>query len=127
MADRGNKPRIFKEYIGNWKNYPKDEVKIRVARPSVLAPSLELLSAFMKLKKCWMGKGLTELEARKKAWEEIDYETRFRREILNNAKAMAKLKEVKELAKNRNVRLICDEKNPPCHRFILMKLLEELE
>lgn len=127
MADRGNKPRIFEGYIGNWKNYPKDEVKIRVARPSVLAPSLELLSEFVKAKKYWMAKGLTELEARKKAWEEIGYETRFRREILNNPKAMAKLKEIKDLAKNRNVRLICYEKNPPCHRFILTKLIEEEE
>jgi hypothetical protein len=30
-------------YIGKWKKYPKDEVKVRVARPSVLAPSKELL------------------------------------------------------------------------------------
>lgn len=33
-------------YIGRWKRYPKDEVKIRVARPSVLAPSNELLKDF---------------------------------------------------------------------------------
>jgi len=33
-------------YIGRWKKYPKHEVKIRVARPSVLVPSNELLKDF---------------------------------------------------------------------------------
>jgi len=33
-------------YIGRWKKYPKNEVKVRVARPSVLAPSKELLKDF---------------------------------------------------------------------------------
>jgi len=33
-------------YIAKWKKYPKDEVKIRFARPSVLAPSNELLKDF---------------------------------------------------------------------------------
>jgi len=51
MADKVNKPRIFEGYIANWRNYPKDEVKVRVARPSVLVPSQELLSQFNHLKK----------------------------------------------------------------------------
>jgi len=118
MADKINKPRIFEGYIANWRNYPKDEIKIRVARPSVLAPSQELLSEFNRLKKrC----------GRERAWELSGYEERFKREILSNPKAMAKLREIKELAKNRDVRLICYEKNPPCHRFILMKLIEEVK
>ena len=118
MANRVNKPQIFEGYIANWKNYPKDEIKIRVARPSVLAPSQELLSEFNRLKKRY---------GRERAWELSGYEERFRREILSNPKATAKLREIKELAKNRRVRLICYEKNPPCHRFILMKLIEEVE
>jgi len=32
---------LKEEYIGNWKNYPKDEIKIRVARPTVFKPLLE--------------------------------------------------------------------------------------
>jgi uncharacterized protein YeaO (DUF488 family) len=118
MADRLNKPRIFEGYIANWKSYPKDEVKVRVARPNVLAPSQELLGEFNRLKRMY---------GRERAWELSRYEERFKREILNNPEAMAKLKEIRELAKNRSVRLICYEKNPPCHRFILMKLIEEGE
>jgi len=63
-------------YIGKWKKYPKDEVKIRVARPSVLAPSKELLKDWKEGEIDWAG-----------------YERRFRVEILNNPKAVAKLKE----------------------------------
>ena len=118
MADKINKPRIFEGYIANWRNYPKDEVKVRVARPSVLAPSRELLSESNRLKKRY---------GRERAWELSGYEERFRREILSNPKAMAKLWEIRELARTRRVRLICYERNPPCHRFILMKLIEELE
>ena len=96
-------------YIGNWRKYPKDEVKVRVARPSVLAPSKELL-------KDWK-EGMID-------WTE--YERRFREEILGNPKAVAKLSEIKKLAKTKDVRLICYEKSPPCHRFILIDLVNTL-
>ena len=115
---------LKESYISNWRNLPEDAVKIRVARPSVLAPSKTLFSAFLKAKKVWIAKGLTELEARKKAWEEVDYEERFRREVLNNLKAMARLREIRELAKEREVYLICYEKEPPCHRFVLIEMAE---
>ena len=96
-------------YIGKWKKYPKDEVKIRVARPSVLGPSLKLLK---------------DQKEGKIDWNE--YTRRFRKEILSNPKALAKLKEVKKLAEDKDVRLICYEKNPPCHRFILVDLINSL-
>lgn len=96
-------------YIGRWKKYPKDEVKVRVARPSVLAPSKELLKDFKEGKIDWGG-----------------YERRFRKEILGNPKAVARLKEIKKLAEEKDVRLICYEKNPPCHRFILIDLINSL-
>jgi len=96
-------------YIGRWKEYPKDEVKVRVARPSVLAPSKELLKDWKEGKIDW-----------------TEYERRFREEILGNPKAVAKLKEIKKLAKTKDVRLICYEKNPPCHRFILIDLINSL-
>jgi len=96
-------------YIGKWKKYPKDEVKVRVARPSVLAPSKELLKDWKEGKIDWAA-----------------YERRFRKEILNSPKAVAKLKEIKKLAEEKDVRLICYEKNPPCHRFILIDLINSL-
>lgn len=95
-------------YIGKWSRYAKDEVKIRVARPSVLAPSERLL-------KRWKGGKID--------WAE--YERRFREEILSNP-AVAKLREIKKLAEEKDVRLICYEKNPPCHRFILIDMVREL-
>jgi len=96
-------------YIARWKKYPKDEVKVRVARPSVLAPSKELLKDWKEGKIDWDA-----------------YERRFRKEILSNPKAVAKLKEIKKLAEEKDVRLICYEKNPPCHRFILIDLINSL-
>lgn len=97
-------------YIAKWKEYPRDEIKIRVARPSVLAPSEELL-------RDWKEGRIT--------WEE--YERRFREEILSNPKAVEKLKEIKRLLdEGKDVRLMCYEKNPPCHRFILIELINSL-
>ena len=96
-------------YIAKWKKYPKDEVKIRVARPSVLAPSKELLKDWKEGEIDW-----------------AEYERRFRAEVSNNPRAVAKLKEIKKLAEEKNVRLICYEKNPPCHRFILIDLINSL-
>lgn len=96
-------------YIGKWKKYPKNEVKVRVASPSVLAPSKELLKDFKEGKTDWGA-----------------YDRRFRKEILDNPEAVAKLKEIKKLAEEKDVRLICYEKNPPCHRFILIDLINSL-
>jgi len=87
-----------------------------VARPSILAPSRELLSEFNRLKKRY---------GRERAWELSGYEGRYKRGILSDPKAMVKLREIKELARTRRVRLICYEKSPPCHHFILMKLIEK--
>jgi uncharacterized protein YeaO (DUF488 family) len=97
-------------YIANWKNYPDDEIKIRVARPSVLAPSKELLDDY---------------KSGKIRWDE--YERRFRKEMNRNPKALKKLIEISELARDRNVRLMCYEKKPPCHRFILIEILVWLQ
>ena len=39
---------------------------------------------------------------------------------------MAELKRLKELATDNDVYLICYEKNYPCHRFILIDLINVL-
>lgn len=103
-------------YLAKLKSYPADEIKVVVTRTahSVLAPS----------------KGLLDLvKAKKIDWEA--YEITYWREIMGNPDAMAKLREILLLLKEgKTVRLICYEKNPPCHRFILMKelnlMLEEM-
>jgi len=117
-------------YIAKWREYPEDEVKIRVARPSVLAPSKELLKEVMDYKKSWQsaGLGLSELEARKNALVNVNYEERFRKEILASPYALLKIGVIiNKLKAGKNVRLICYEKNPPCHRFILMDMIREME
>lgn len=100
---------VLEGYIANWRKYPKNEIKIRVARPSVLAPSKNLLDLW---------------KHEKISWEE--YEERFRKEILSNPKAVEKLKEIAKISKHKNVRLMCYEKEFPCHRFILIEMIKEL-
>jgi len=98
---------LKESYIANWKNIKG--TKIRVARPSVLSPSEKLLKDYKDGKIDWEG-----------------YEIRFRREILNNPRAMEKLREIKELSEKRDIFLMCYEKERPCHRFILMGMIANL-
>ena len=100
---------IKESYIANWKNIPDDGTtyKIRVARPSILSPSKELLN---------------EIKTNKIDWKE--YEKRFREQILNNKIAMDELKHLKTISKFKDVYLFCYEKNYPCHRFILIDIIK---
>ena len=102
---------IKESYIANWKNIPNDGTtyKVRVARPSILSPSKELLEDYKK--------GLID-------W--LEYEKRFRKEILNNPKAMNELSILKTISNFKDVYLICYEKEYPCHRFILMDIINDL-
>ena len=68
---------ILEGYIAKWKKYPENEIKIRVARPSVLGPSKELLRDYKDGKIDWVG-----------------YEERFRGEMKLNREAINKLKEL---------------------------------
>lgn len=97
-------------YLANLGNYPKDEIKIVVTRTakSVLSPSWQLLNDYKTKKITWQ-----------------QYEERFKNEILSEPKAIAKIRQIKELAKTRNIRLICYEKNYPCHRFILLEMINQ--
>ena len=89
---------------------PNDAIKVRVARPSVLSASKELLYDYKEGRINWQ-----------------EFENRFRKEILSNPKAIAELKRLKELSQEKDVYLICYEKNYPCHRFILIDLIKELK
>ncbi|MBN2600100.1 MAG: DUF488 domain-containing protein [Candidatus Thermoplasmatota archaeon] len=100
---------LKESYISMWNTLSPDAVKIRVARPSVLSASKELL---------------TDYKTGRITWQE--FETRFRKEITTNSKALAELKRLKALSQQKDVYLICYEKNPPCHRFILLDLIREL-
>jgi len=98
---------LLEGYLANIKNYPKDEIKICVTRTSgsILAPSRELLNDYKSGKIDWDG-----------------YEKRYINEM-SNADTIKELLRIKFLSETTNVRLICYEKNPPCHRFILLRMI----
>jgi len=90
--------------------YPRGIARVHFDRwLPVLAPSRKLLADW-KL-------GLV-------TWDE--YTARFRREILGSPEAVEALRHIIELAETRDVYLICWEKEPPCHRFLLQDLAREL-
>ena len=99
---------IKEGYIAQWKNYSEDEIKIRVARPSILGPSKKLLQDYKENDLSW-----------------AEYTTRYIAEILASGRALRQIDDIIELSKNKTVRLICYEKSPPCHRFILMDMIKE--
>ncbi len=100
---------LKESYISQWNKLPKDAVKVRVARPSILSASKELFDEYKKGRINWR-----------------EFEERFRKEMLSNPKAVAELKRIRDLAKEKDVYLICYEKEYPCHRFILLDLIKEL-
>jgi uncharacterized protein YeaO (DUF488 family) len=103
---------LLEGYLAKLKSYPENECKIIVTRTahSILAPSKELFEDYKN---------------GKIDWEE--YEKRFRKEIYANPQAIDYLKRLSLFAKTCNVRLICYEKKYPCHRFILMDMISEIE
>ena len=106
-------PLIRESYLANYKKLPPDAVKVVVTATarSPLAPSWKLLNT-------WRAK------PRKISWQK--YERAFRTEIYRNPVALKRLRELKELGHARDVYLICYEKRFPCHRFILMDIINEL-
>jgi uncharacterized protein YeaO (DUF488 family) len=100
---------IKESYISMWNKLPGDAMKVRVARPSVLSPSKELFYDYKEGRINWQ-----------------EFENRFRKEMISSPKASAELKRLKELSQEKDVYLICYEKNYPCHRFILIDLIKEL-
>lgn len=97
---------IKETYLANLKNIPKDAIRIRVARPSILAPSKLLLND-------WKAGRIT--------WEE--YYRRYVNQIRNDHDALQMLEHIRRQARTRDVYLYCYEKKPPCHRFILLEML----
>ena len=100
--------------------YPdaKFVVVTRTAR-SILAPSVKLLSDYKEAER--------RLGDRWKAWNLTDYEARYREEIKNSPDALKEIKRIKAISDKKDVYLVCYERNPPCHRFILLDVIEKLK
>jgi len=101
---------IRESYLANLKNLPKDAVKIAVTRTarSPLSPSWDLLRRYKSGKISWP-----------------EFEASFRRELEERPEAQRMLDEIRRLGQHQDVYLICYEKKPPCHRFILLDILEK--
>lgn len=98
-------------YRANIKNLPKDSAIIIVMRTKghLLSPSWKLLNDY---------------RAKKITWDE--YIIRFKNEM-NNVQCENEMKKIKELSKHKDVYLVCHERTYPCHRFILIELINSLE
>ncbi|KXA89184.1 hypothetical protein AKJ62_03590, partial [candidate division MSBL1 archaeon SCGC-AAA259D14] len=101
-------------------DYPDDEEKIFVMRGrgnDELAPSEELLSDYKELEE--------KHGNRWEAWNRCCYESRFKEEM-RREESQKRIREIAErVAGGEKIRLICYEKNRPCHRFILKQLVGE--
>ncbi|MBN1860871.1 MAG: DUF488 family protein [Candidatus Thermoplasmatota archaeon] len=113
-------------YVANLKNIPQSSIKVAVGYPSLFSPSERLLKEFNEIKNALIQGGLAELAARKKAWEQTDFEKRYRAEIRSNPLVMNKLRDLKKLAEKQDVYLYCYCGKTPCHRFILMDMIQHL-
>jgi len=115
-------------YLSLKKALPKDAETVLVMRGrgnDELAPSKELLDEFNSWKARFKpGQGYET--AYDFAWARSDYETRFRAHIMENPKALARLRELAERARTTDIFLICYEAyDKPCHRKLLLRIAEE--
>ena len=85
---------------------------------SVLAPSEKLLADYKKAEE--------RLGDRWKAWNLTNYEARYRKEISDNPEALKEIKRIKKSSYEKDIYLICYEKEPPCHRFILLDIIDKI-
>jgi hypothetical protein len=114
---------LRESYVAKLKTLPEDAIKVEVGYPSIFAPSEDLLSDFNELRLKLIQQGKSESEARRKAWEQTDFEKRYRKKILSNPTLVSKLKEIKRLSKKKDVYLYCYCGKSLCPRFILMDII----
>ena len=90
-----------------------------------LAPSKELLDEFKDWKAKFVpGRGYET--AFHYAWDKSNYEARFRAQMAANPKSAARLRDLAERAKTRDIFLICYEGyDKPCHRKLLLEIAKE--
>lgn len=94
-------------YLSNLKNLPPGVRRVRVCRPSILAPSAELLALWKNGKLTWEG-----------------YVEQFRLELLARKGAYARMAEIAKSARDGDVYLYCYERdNTHCHRSILLEII----
>jgi hypothetical protein len=118
---------LKESYVAKLDTLPKDAIKIAVGYPSVFSPSETLLREFNEIKTKLLKKEMAEPDARKRAWQQTDFEVRYRNEVESKPDVIDKLKEIKELAEKKDVFLYCYCGKIPCHRFILIDMINRLD
>lgn len=118
---------LKESYVAKLNIFPKNAIKIAVGYPSVFSPSDTLLREFNEIKTKLMKKRMAEPDARKRAWQQTDFEVRYRKEVESKPDVINKLKEIKELAEKKDVVLYCYCGKKPCHRFLLIDIIQHLE
>lgn len=101
---------LLESYLSNLKNLPLNAEKIIVMRSThhILSPSSKLLNDYQKGKIDWS-----------------QFEEKYIEEMNTLSKKMEMLR-IKKLSEQKDVYLICHEKDGNCHRHILKKLIEKL-
>jgi len=90
----------------------------------ILSPSMQLLKNYRE--------ELKRVKDPQAAWRMVHYDSRFRRQILRDTKALGELKRIRDIGRKlkgrRVVYLICHEPTDDfCHRRILKELMENYE
>jgi len=115
-------------YLSLKKKLPADAEYVLVMRGrgnDELAPSKELLDEVNALKKGYSPDSGFE-SAIHYAWDKSNFADRFTRQIKKSEAAMARLRDLSERARSRDVFLVCYEGyDKPCHRKLLLKIAEE--
>lgn len=101
---------LKESYLAIMKRLPVDAITIVVTRRagSLLSPSWDLLKDYKNGKVDWNG-----------------YVERFKKEM-DNELCIIQMRQIKEMAKIKDVYLICYEKRYPCHRFLLIDMINKL-
>jgi hypothetical protein len=92
-----------------------------------IAPPEDLFNDFDKAKKRLekeFGKG--SMEAHNEAFQDCNYERRFREYIIRNPSALKKLEQISKESLSKDISLACYERTAKaCHRRILLRIAEE--
>lgn len=117
-------------YVSNLAEVPKGARRIFVMRRrghDELAPSDALFHDFKKRERLLRGRGLGNVEAHNRAWDDVRFERRFAERFWNDPRARDALRAIAERARKADVWLVCYEKSPKkCHRSLLLEYAERL-
>ena len=104
----------------------KREHKRRLVRRAELAPDRSLLDEFLAQRNALKQDGVSDLQAHNRAFDDVDYTTRFNAQIEGDPTAMARLADLVRQDAEHEVVLVCYcGPGKACHRHLLLDLAEQ--